>query len=129
MAQTGDFRSAKEKRGGAPTAVEQILTNLLKKRGLDKQIARYKFVMSWKEIVGEEIAKRTRPECIQKGALVVRVCDSAWAQELSFQKHVILKRLKRYLAEGEIVKDLIFSVGGAAEFIELAPASRKFLRP
>ena len=61
--------------------------------------------------MGEEIAKRTRPECIRKDALVVRVANSAWAQELSFQKDVILARLMRFLSGDTPVSDILFYVG------------------
>jgi len=94
-----------------PLAAEKVLALALKKYGIDKDIARYKFVLHWKEIVGEEIAKRTRPECIRKDALVVRVVNSSWAQELGFQKEVILGRLKRFLAHETAVSDIQFYVG------------------
>ncbi|MFM1848473.1 MAG: hypothetical protein RL417_1947 [Pseudomonadota bacterium] len=94
-----------------PLAAEKVLALALKKYGIDKDIARYKFVLHWKEIVGEEIAKRTRPECIRKDALVVRVANSSWAQELSFQKDIILVRLKKFLSGETAVSDIQFYVG------------------
>lgn len=99
-------------RGANPIPAEEVLKKALARLGLDREIARYRFVLHWKEIVGEEIAKRSKPECIKNRALVVRVADSAWAQELSFQKHVILTRLRRYLDQKEIVEDVIFYVVG-----------------
>ena len=96
----------------SPTAVETILSNALKQAGLDERIARYDFVLHWPQIVGEEIAKRTRPECIRGRCLVVRVIDSVWAQELSFQKQVILKRLQRFVDAEPGVKDISFYVAG-----------------
>ena len=102
------------KRKSEPAVAQEVLQRALARLGLDKEIARYHFVLHWQEIVGEEIAKRTKPECIKNRALVVRVTDSAWAQELSFQKRVILTRLKRFLGAGEIVDDVLFYVVGAA---------------
>lgn len=92
--------------------VEGVLRSALKGAGLDKEIARYSFVLHWPEIVGEKIAARTRPECIRNRALVVKVPDSYWAQELSFQKQVILKRLQRFIRSDEIVEDVMFYVAG-----------------
>ena len=94
-----------------PLLANGILRSTLVKLGIDKEIARYRFVLYWKEIVGEEIAKRTRPDSLKYGRLTIRVSDSIWAQELSFQKEVILKRLRRYLDEGTIVRDVVFQVG------------------
>jgi predicted nucleic acid-binding Zn ribbon protein len=104
--------------GGKPkrnlTSVQTILAAALKKFGLDDEIARYEFVNHWSEIVGEEISRRTRPECLRNGHLVVRVCDSSWAQELSFQKDAILKRLKRFTSQSEVIDDIYFYVGDVA---------------
>jgi predicted nucleic acid-binding Zn ribbon protein len=97
-----------------PVAAQQVLGSVLKQYGIDKELARYHFVLRWPEIVGEEIARRTRPECLRKGALVVRVCNSVWAQELSFYKPVILNRLRKYLDAADVVNDLVFYVDGAA---------------
>jgi predicted nucleic acid-binding Zn ribbon protein len=101
-------------RAATPQKIEQILRSALRTSGLDKEITRYQFVLHWPEIVGPEIAKRTAPECIRAGALVVRVADSAWAQELSFQKDIILKRLKKFLRHDEDVRDVMFYVAGTA---------------
>ena len=95
-----------------PIAVQEILRAALRQSGLDKHVARYQFVLHWKDVVGADIAARTRPECLKNGVLVVRVTDSAWAQELSFQKQIILERLKAYVAEGEVLRDVYFYVAG-----------------
>lgn len=95
-----------------PMAIEQVLNLALKQAGISDEIARYQFVLRWEEIVGEKIASKTRPECISHGRLVVRVTDSVWAQELSFQKAVIIQRLQKYLAKDQHVTDVIFYVAG-----------------
>ena len=95
-----------------PVAACAVLKPLLKRHGLDKQLARYEFVTRWREIVGEEISKRSRPECFRGSALVVRVSGSVWAQELGFYKHVILNRLRKHVRGDQIVDDLVFYVAG-----------------
>ena len=92
--------------------VDQVLTRTLAQYGIEEKLTRYRFVLHWDEIVGPEIAKRTRPECVRGDSLVVRVSDSAWAQELSFQKHVILSRLSKFLERGHVVRDIKFYVSG-----------------
>ena len=99
------------KRKRLPEGVGSILNLALKRYGLDKDIARYQFILHWKEIVGEEIALRAQPECIRGNALVVRVKDSTWAQELSFQKEVILKRINKFLGDELNLDDVQFYVG------------------
>lgn len=99
-------------RSRRPTPVHGALVSALKRYGLAEGFARYQFVSCWDDIVGKEIAKRARPEYLRGGTLVVRVCNSAWAQELSFQKQVILKRLQRFADPAVTVKDIAFCVAG-----------------
>lgn len=98
----------------SPQKVNGVLRAALRRYGIDKDLARYQFVTHWNEIVGEDIAKRSKPECFRNGALIVRVSDSAWAQELSFRKDVILQRLRRFINDDEVVNDVMFYVDGAA---------------
>ncbi len=98
----------RKKRFAKPQVVQGILRSALKRRGLDQKIARYEFVLHWAEIVGEEIAKRAHPEKIRGNTLVVRVSNAAWAQELSFQKSIILRRLHKFLEDETIVRDIVF---------------------
>lgn len=96
------------KRGGKPEKVEAVLAKVLKRAGIEEDIKRYKFVLHWSEIVGADIAKRTRPAALKNGLLRVEVCDSAWAQELSFYKQVILKRLAKFVQNADSVRDIKF---------------------
>lgn len=94
-----------------PKEINSILSSILEKYGLQDKITKYKFIEHWEDIVGLEIAKRTKPECIRSGALVIRVTSSTWAQELSFHKDIILKKLKKFLADDDCVTELRFYVG------------------
>ena len=95
-----------------PVPVQGVLMGALQRYGLAEGFSRYQFVTRWNEIVGREIAKRAWPERLRGDTLVVRVCNSAWAQELSFQKEVILKRLQRFVDDEKSVKDIAFYVAG-----------------
>lgn len=94
-----------------PLAIQQVLSQALRIKGIDKQIARYKFVLHWAEIVGADIAARSKPEFIRDRTLIIRVANSVWAQELTFHKAVILSRLKPYLEKEVMVDDIMFYVG------------------
>lgn len=98
----------------APQAAGKILSLALKRYGLDKEVAKYEFVLHWRSIMGDSIANRSRPEAIQGQTLVVRVSNPQWAQELAFQKEIILGRLNRFLSEThsmQTVEDVRFVVG------------------
>ena len=95
-----------------PSLVREVLRSAFKRYGLDRELERYQFVAHWQEIVGPEIAKRTKPENIRGRNLIVEVADSVWAQELSFQKRVILNRLRKFIPSGMSVEDIHFRVTG-----------------
>ena len=99
-----------------PVEIGGVLQSVLKKSGLERDFARYKFVNQWEEIVGPQIAANTKPEAFRNDALIVRVVSSAWAQELHFQKAILLKRLQRHVDDGTVIKDIHFYVAGSAEF-------------
>jgi len=90
--------------------INNVLHSALQQFNLVEGFQRYQFVARWSEIVGEEIAKRTKPDCLRGNTLVIRVCNSAWAQELSFQKDLILNRLQRYNDYGRKVTNITFFV-------------------
>lgn len=101
-----------KKRMVEPEMAGSVLKQALRNTGLDQKLLRYTFVSRWEDIVGGPMASRTRPEVIRDGVLVVRVNDSTWAQELSFYKKALLKRLGRYVPEDVSITDIHFYVAG-----------------
>ena len=95
----------------SPSKVQDLLSSALSSVGIKKQVARYDFVLHWDHIVGEEIAKRTKPAYIKGDTLVCTVSSSSWAQELSFQKDFILHQLRPHLAKNQQLSNILFVVG------------------
>jgi len=91
-------------------SVKNILRNALRIKGLDKKIERYSFIPKWPEIVGPAFAEVSHPECITRRALVVRVTNNAWAQEMSFMKSVILQKVQECLPNGTVLDDVVFRI-------------------
>ncbi len=92
------------------TLVRGVLGTALKRYGLDKEVARYQFVLHWEEIVGQQLSRVTSPRSLRGATLEVGVANSVLAQELSFQKATLLARLRRFLDEDQIVSDIRFYV-------------------
>jgi len=95
--------------------IKGILAKALAGKGLDRKIDRYEFILHWDKIVGEKLAEVSRPEYISRRALIVRVMHPVWAQELTFMKAHLLRKLAPYLKRGDLVEDMIFRVGPLAE--------------
>lgn len=93
------------------TAIKAILARALAQKGLDEKVERYEFVLHWSEIVGETLAKISKPDYIARKVLLVTVAHSAWAQELTFLKPTLLRKLSLYLRKGDVVEDMVFRVG------------------
>lgn len=95
-----------------PTAIDSILSSLLKKPALQEGITKYKFVLQWHNIVGADLAARTKPLGIWRNRLTIEVDSSSLAQEIGFHKKAILTRLQNYLEADTVVEDLHFRVVG-----------------
>jgi len=69
--------------------------------------------LKWAEVVGPQVAAVTQVERVQGTALVVRVKNSVWANELSLLKGDMLRRLNLALG-GPVLSDIRFKASGLA---------------
>jgi len=99
------------------TAVSTVVESYLHRIRAEDKVRAYKALPRWKEAVGADLAEVTLPERINKNILYVRVIDAVWAQELSFKKAEILKRL--YAAKAvPPLDDIVFIPGDPTDFGE-----------
>ncbi|MEN9846816.1 MAG: hypothetical protein RIS36_1963 [Pseudomonadota bacterium] len=108
----------RRRRSGVPTdltLIKGILAKALAGKGIDKKIERYEFVLHWDKIVGEKLAEVSKPDYISRKTLIVRVLHPVWAQEFTFMKTNLLRKLAPYLKRGDVVDDMIFRVGSLEE--------------
>ncbi|MGQ9837278.1 MAG: DUF721 domain-containing protein [Cyanobacteriota bacterium] len=63
----------------------------------------------WPEVVGEVVAAQTYPLSVRRQVLQVATSNPAWAQNLAFQRHLILKKLNNHLQTP--LSDIRFSPG------------------
>ncbi|NIM19341.1 MAG: DUF721 domain-containing protein [Candidatus Latescibacteria bacterium] len=84
------------------TKIGDILPNILKAFGLDRKIKERQALSLWPEVVGKEVASRTRAVKIEKGVLHVHVDHGAWMQELHFMEKKILQELQKKAPDVEI---------------------------
>lgn len=88
-------------------SVEQILTQLESQPGWEKFREHRQLLQCWERVVNQQIAQYTRPLYINRQILYVATSSAARAQELSFQRYTLLKRLNQQLTTE--IKDLHFS--------------------
>ena len=87
-----------------------LVNKLLKGFGLDERLHQYRALIIWEEVVGPQIAARTRPIRIREGVLEVNVDQPTWMQQLQFMKPKILALLNAELGKATI-KDLYLKRG------------------
>ena len=70
-----------------------------------------RIILSWPEVVGETIARSTRPLQTEGKTLIVEVRDAIWRDQLTrFYKVQICRKLNQKL-DGKLIRDIRFRVG------------------
>jgi predicted nucleic acid-binding Zn ribbon protein len=90
-------------------SVEQILTQLETQPGWEKFREYRQLLKCWDRVVNQQIAQYTRPLYVNRQILYVATPSAARAQELSFQRYTLLKRLNQQQLLTAEIKDLHFS--------------------
>lgn len=88
-------------------SVEQILTQLEQQPGWEQFREYRQLLKCWSNTVNSNTAKHTRPLYVSRQVLWVATSSAARAQELSFQRYTLLKRLNKQLTF--TLKDIRFS--------------------
>jgi hypothetical protein len=79
-----------------------LLGTLLAGWGLDERLTQYQALLIWDEVVGPQIAARTKPEKIRDGVLEVSVDQPTWMQQLQLLKPQILAKLNARLGDAPL---------------------------
>ncbi len=80
--------------GDRSSRVGAILPQVLASLGLDEKFEEGRLQQGWPEVVGEVIAKRSRPRVLRDGILHVEVEGSVWMQELWFHQKEIVELVR-----------------------------------
>jgi predicted nucleic acid-binding Zn ribbon protein len=90
-------------------SLDRILQSLSYLKVSPEQQQLDRAVELWPEIVGEKIARQTRPVKFSREVLQVAVASPVWAQQLRFQRPIFLRALNARLDTP--VRDLRFAPG------------------
>jgi len=85
------------------------LERALKRLGLFRGVRERMALEVWREVVGAQTARNTRPLLVRRGELLVAVSSSTWAQELSLMRSQLLARLNERLGD-EVIHGIRFVV-------------------
>lgn len=89
----------------SPERLADLLSQFLKRRGLDARIRQSAVLDDWPLLVGPEIAAVTRPLSIaEDGTLFVAVRSHAWMSELTMMERELLASVNRITGDKPILK-------------------------
>jgi len=93
-----------------PVAAGRTVKAILKEFGMDWIIERHAIWSCWEEIVGPEVASKTRPEFFSGKCLFITVEHSSWMHQLNFLKDPIIRNINRKLGF-EAASEIRFRIG------------------
>jgi len=73
--------------------ISRMLPGLVQDKGWEKQLDLHSIFPRWQELVGEEVDRHTQPLKIERDVLWLEVENSAWLQQLQYQKLELLDTL------------------------------------
>ena len=87
--------------GRDPKGVADVLADLTRESGWDRELAREDVVRAWAEVAGEGTAQHTRPVAFTEGALTVQADSTAWAKQLQLMRaHILTEIVRRFPEAG-----------------------------
>lgn len=90
--------------------VDSVIAELLNNKDIKKAVTRSNLYKFWKSIVGEKFGEKSKPySMIGSGVMVIACANNVVAQELLYQKIMIIKKFAPYLKSLKInLKDIKF---------------------
>ncbi|MDN5332003.1 MAG: hypothetical protein PWP45_1228 [Tepidanaerobacteraceae bacterium] len=89
--------------------IKNVLWNVLKKGHMERKLKEATIFVRYDEIVGERIARVSKPIFFRGDTLFIGVKNSVWAHQLLFFKTEIMERINSFLAT-PLVRDIRFQI-------------------
>lgn len=91
------------------TDINTVLKNFTSDPQINSKLKKFSIFNHWPEIVGKEIADKTKPQKVFKGILYISVTTPTWANELSMMSRQLKDRINDFIGE-PVIKDLRFKI-------------------
>ncbi|MCK4739305.1 MAG: DUF721 domain-containing protein [Deltaproteobacteria bacterium] len=103
-------KKKKNKRGDGLKSIAKILGLSFKGLGVKEKVVEHSLASTWRQAVGEMIAKKTKPGRLIGSTLFVNVLNSSWMNTLLYEKSELIEKLNATLGRKQI-KDIVFRTG------------------
>ena len=87
--------------------IGSIIGSVVDKMELSKKLKISNIFNHWEDIVGPEIAKKSKPQKLVRKTLYVSVTTSTWANELSLMSEKLIEKINSFTGE-DVVKNIRF---------------------
>ena len=87
--------------------IGSIIGSVVDKMEFNKKLRVSNIFNHWEDIVGPEIAKKSKPERLIRKTLYISVTTSTWASELSLMSEKLIEKINSFIGE-DIVKTIRF---------------------
>lgn len=88
-------------------SLDDILINVQRNKRWQRRGPFNQVVQVWPQVVGEMVAQHTRPVRLERHVLQVATSSAVWAQNLRFERYLILQKLQTMGVEA--LRDIQFS--------------------
>jgi predicted nucleic acid-binding Zn ribbon protein len=86
--------------------IDSLLHQFVKAHGLERGLAEYRLMKSWKDLLGITVAKKTKSLRIQNRKLYVTLHSSVVRNELSMMKDSLIPKLNE-AAGMDVIDDVV----------------------
>jgi predicted nucleic acid-binding Zn ribbon protein len=86
--------------------IDSLLEQFVKANGLDRGLAEYRLMKSWKDLLGITVAKKTKSLRIKNRKLFVTLHSSVVRNELSMMKDSLIPKLNE-AAGMDVIDDVV----------------------
>jgi predicted nucleic acid-binding Zn ribbon protein len=98
-------QSTGKKKGPVPAGI--VISELFNHLGIGGTVQQFDVLNVWASVVGEQVAKVTTAQRIEKGVLTVGVATAPWRNELVLRKREIIQKLNAAVGS-TVVLDIRF---------------------
>jgi hypothetical protein len=110
VAQADSLIKRRTRYGVRPKTASHLVNQLLSRHGIAQQQNANELQSIWDSVVGAKWNQLTRPANLKRGVLEIVVANSLVNQQLTFEKHKLLKSMQKLMPDMKL-KDLRFRVG------------------
>ena len=96
--------------GSGPIKVGDLLSNVVGRLRLERDLDDYRIWAAWDEVVGAPVARNAQPIRLDTRRLVVAVKNATWMNELSLLRHDLCARLNAWMGR-QVVAEIFLVIG------------------